>query len=192
MRFLKQCLQALPPSPSFSRIPLAADPACRPLAFSIVLTDREPGAGYSVWSNTSIKNIKTLQLVQNFAARIVLDLKKYDHISEGLESLGWLDINHKLKFNDCVMMYRCLNEGGPAMYGGNSRSARRSMVELLGTGNRYALDLIKCCLATGQQSFSFQGAKTWNVFQNLLELLPRLVIYFVLGIKSKKNVIPIV
>ena len=25
-----------------SRIPLAADPACRPLAFSIVLTDREP------------------------------------------------------------------------------------------------------------------------------------------------------
>ena len=29
-----------------SRIPLAADPACRPLAFSIVLTDREPGTGY--------------------------------------------------------------------------------------------------------------------------------------------------
>ena len=28
-----------------SRIPLAAEPACRPLAFSIVLTDREPGTG---------------------------------------------------------------------------------------------------------------------------------------------------
>ena len=28
-----------------SRIPLAADPACRPLAFSIVFTDREPGTG---------------------------------------------------------------------------------------------------------------------------------------------------
>ena len=28
-----------------SRIPLAADPACRPLAFSIILTDREPGTG---------------------------------------------------------------------------------------------------------------------------------------------------
>ena len=27
-------------------IPLAADPACRPLAFSIVLTDREPRTGY--------------------------------------------------------------------------------------------------------------------------------------------------
>ena len=36
----------VPPSPFFSRIPLAADPACRPLAFSITLTDREPGTGY--------------------------------------------------------------------------------------------------------------------------------------------------
>ena len=32
----------IPPSPFLSRIPLAADPALRPLAFSIVLTDREP------------------------------------------------------------------------------------------------------------------------------------------------------
>ena len=31
------------PSPFHSWIPLAADPACHPLAFSIVLADREPG-----------------------------------------------------------------------------------------------------------------------------------------------------
>ena len=54
-----------------------------------------------VWSNTSNKNIEKLQLLQNSAARIVLGLKKYDHISEGLKLLGWLDIYHKLKFNDC-------------------------------------------------------------------------------------------
>ena len=33
-------------SPFHSRIPLAADTACRPLTFSIVLTDQEPGTGY--------------------------------------------------------------------------------------------------------------------------------------------------
>ena len=43
---LKECLQALPPSPFLSRILVAADPACCPLAFLIVLTDREPGTGY--------------------------------------------------------------------------------------------------------------------------------------------------
>ena len=46
MRCLKECLQALPPSPSLLRIPLAADPACRLLTFSIILTQREPGTGY--------------------------------------------------------------------------------------------------------------------------------------------------
>ena len=35
------------PSPFLSRIPLAADPACRPLAFSIVPTYLEPGTGYA-------------------------------------------------------------------------------------------------------------------------------------------------
>ena len=32
-------------SPFHFRIPLAADPACRQLAFSIVFTDRETGTG---------------------------------------------------------------------------------------------------------------------------------------------------
>ena len=35
----------------------------------------------SVWSNTSATNIYKLQLVQNFAARIILGLRKYDHTS---------------------------------------------------------------------------------------------------------------
>ena len=63
MRFLKQCLQALPPSPFHSRIPLAADPACRPLAFTIVLTDREPGTGY-LSNNLSAVSV----LAQNYNA----------------------------------------------------------------------------------------------------------------------------
>ena len=33
-------------------------------------------------------------------------LSKYDHIPEGLKSLGWLDIPYKLNFNEGKMMYR--------------------------------------------------------------------------------------
>ena len=46
-------------SPFLSRIPLAADPACHLLPFSIVLTDREPGTGYVVIIivTTSLKRI---------------------------------------------------------------------------------------------------------------------------------------
>ena len=50
----------------------------------------------TVWSNTSKTNVKKLQLVQNFAGRIILGLRKDDHISEGLKSLTWLPIADKL------------------------------------------------------------------------------------------------
>ena len=45
-RIEKSRTSGVPPSLFLSRIPLATDPACRPLAFSIVLTDREPGTGW--------------------------------------------------------------------------------------------------------------------------------------------------
>ena len=59
----------------------------------------------SVWSNTSATNIHKLQLVQNFAARIILGLRKYDHISAGLRSFRWLNVKQRLKVNDAVMVH---------------------------------------------------------------------------------------
>ncbi|KAK2562733.1 hypothetical protein P5673_014450 [Acropora cervicornis] len=113
-----------------------------------------------VWSSTSNKNIKKLQFLQNFAARIVLGLKKYDHISEGLRSLGWLDINHKLKFNACVMMCKCLNEGASTYL--SQKFKKPSQIHSRTTRNCNNLALIKCRLATDKRSFSFRGAKAWN------------------------------
>ena len=50
----------------------------------------------TVWANTCHSNIKKLQLVQNFAARIVLDHKKFDHISLGIKSLNWPTVKERL------------------------------------------------------------------------------------------------
>ena len=58
----------------------------------------------TVWSNTSRSNIKKLQLVQNFAARIVLGLRKFDHISQGIRSLNWLPVCDRLYLNDAIMI----------------------------------------------------------------------------------------
>ena len=43
----------------------------------------------TVWAGTSKENIQKLQLVQNFAARILTDTKKFDHISPVLQELGY-------------------------------------------------------------------------------------------------------
>lgn len=57
--------------------------------------------GLFVWSNTSKCNIKKLQLVQNFAARIILDLKKFYHISQGTKFLIWLPVSENFNERYC-------------------------------------------------------------------------------------------
>ena len=64
----------------------------------------------TVWSNTSNSNIDKLQKVQNFAGRIILGLRKYDHISDGLLSLKLLPTREKLILNDATMMHKCINK----------------------------------------------------------------------------------
>ena len=71
-----------------------------------------------VWSNTSNNNIKKLQLVQNFACRIVLDIRKFDHISEGLRSLNWLSVKDFLFLKDSIIVYKCLNNKMPSYLSG--------------------------------------------------------------------------
>ena len=48
----------------------------------------------TVGSNTS-NILKLWQLVQNFAARVVLGLRKFDHISHGIRSLNWLHVSDR-------------------------------------------------------------------------------------------------
>ena len=62
-----------------------------------------------VWGNTSKRNLHKLQLVQNFAARVVLRLWKFEHISRGRRSLGWLDVTEKILSNDLVLALKCVN-----------------------------------------------------------------------------------
>ena len=54
-----------------------------------------------------------MQLVQNFAGRIGLGFRTYDHISEKSKSLRWLPIAEKLLLNVSVMVYKGLNGRAP-------------------------------------------------------------------------------
>ena len=64
----------------------------------------------TVWANTSKTSIHKLILVQNFAARIILGLRKFDHIGEGLKSFRMLRVKDRLEINDAVMVFKCLNK----------------------------------------------------------------------------------
>ena len=67
----------------------------------------------SVWSGTSKANISKLQLVQNFAARLLSDKNKYDHITQSLILLKLLPVSDLLYLKDVVMIYKIMNNLAP-------------------------------------------------------------------------------
>ena len=67
----------------------------------------------SVWSNTFKINIKKLQLIQNFACRIITGSQKYDHVTPLLHQLNWLSVNEILQLRDSVMPFKCVNNLAP-------------------------------------------------------------------------------
>ena len=114
----------------------------------------------SIWNNTSATNIHKLQLVQNFAARIILGLRKYDHISAGLRSLRWLKFKQKLMVNDAVMKHKCLTGLSPSYL--SDKFSSRAIIDDRQTGYRDSLNIPSCRINAGQRAFYYRGVKIWN------------------------------
>ena len=113
-----------------------------------------------VWGNTSKRNLHKLQLVQNFAARVVLGLKKFDHISQGRRSLKWLDVTEKVLFNDLVLVFKCVNGLAPDYLG--KYFIKRSAVHNKNIRGCNNFVVPRCRLSMGQRAFYFRGPKEWN------------------------------
>ena len=51
-----------------------------------------------------------LQLVDNTAARVVTNTRKYDHITPVLNRLHWLPVSHRIIFKIQLLSYKSLNQ----------------------------------------------------------------------------------
>ena len=122
----------------------------------------------SVWSNTSDTNITKLQSVQNFAARIVSNTKKYDHVTPVLKRLRWLPVKTNLYLRNTVMAFKCTTSmaseylGNKFTFRGNvSRRVTRSWQQL-------NIPLFKT--ETGQRSLSYRIVDIWNNLPSEIKL----------------------
>ena len=104
-------------------------------------------------SSVSVKR----SISSNLASRIVLGLRKYDHIYEGLKSLRWLPFADKC----FLLFYKCLNGRAPDYLLVKNFTHRLAHHK---RNTRYKKELIlpRCRLKTGQRSFVLRGATCWN------------------------------
>ena len=116
--------------------------------------------GSTVWSNTTQKNIKKLQKVQNFAARIITCTRKYEHITPVIRQLGWLPVADMLKYYLGILTFKCLNGLAPDYL--STLFKDRSSVHDKNTRNNEKLNIPAFSSAVGQRSFEYRAVSLWN------------------------------
>ena len=89
-----------------------------------------------------MENLQKLQLVQNFAACVLRDAKKFDHISPVLWELRWPSIKDQLFIRDTTQVYKIVNS--LALLYLISKLSTRSDVHNYNTRKRDNLNLPLC------------------------------------------------
>ena len=56
---------------------------------------------------------KKLQRVQNTAARLVFNLRKYDRITPALVTLHWLSVKYRIEFKTLLIVFKELHGKAP-------------------------------------------------------------------------------
>ncbi len=70
--------------------------------------------GNSLLYGINANHMQKLQRVQNAAVRVVLKLKKFDHITEGRKTLHWLPVQARLEFKILALTWKCLHDKAPS------------------------------------------------------------------------------
>ena len=66
-----------------------------------------------MFGQTTNKNVRKLQAVQNFACRIVSGAEKYDHVTPLLKRLSWLPVKDQLYYRQAIMAFKCMTGQAP-------------------------------------------------------------------------------
>ena len=106
---------------------------------------------------------KKLHAVQNAAARVMTETRKYDHIRPVLRELHWLPVRKRIVHKTAVMVYKCLR--GMAL----PYLAVDCVLVTSVASRRHLRSAVSSCLSvTGTntkletRNFAIAGTKNWN------------------------------
>jgi len=115
----------------------------------------------SLLNGLSQTHMLWLQRVQNTAARLIYCIKKFDHISTSLQSLHWLPVLFRLRFNLLCIVFRALRGVGPLYF--QELICPYRPTRSLCSESKNLLYVSACCTATyGNRLFTVETATLWN------------------------------
>jgi flagellar biosynthesis chaperone FliJ len=104
--------------------------------------------------------VDKLQLIQNQAARVITQQRKFDHITQTLKALHWLPVKHRIEYKILLFAYKCQHKKAPIYLADllfphlpsrSLRSEKQLRLDQPGTKNKY-----------GDRAFSVGAPRLWN------------------------------
>jgi hypothetical protein len=107
------------------------------------------------------KQLAKLQRVQNTAARVVMRVRKHDHITPVLKALHWLPIPQRIDFKILLLVFKCLHGLAPTYL--RDLLKQYTPARTLRSTNSYLLQVPKSRLKSyGDRAFPIVGPRLWN------------------------------
>ena len=117
-----------------------------------------------VYGNAAQCVLSKLQKSQNFAARIVTGVRKYDHVSPALVRLNWVPLKERRLEHRLNFMHKCVNGAAPVYLSDCFR--RNDEIHSYNTRNRLLLTLPRALSNSGQRNFLYKGVSDFNKLPN--------------------------
>ena len=115
----------------------------------------------SLLANISKDNLNRLQMVQNYAAKIIFRKNKYDHVTPLLNELHWLPVDKRIMYKICTLVYNVLNTDCPR-YLRDLLTLYVPTRNLRSSDDNFVLVKPKLVRKIGEKSFSFSAPNFWN------------------------------
>ena len=99
-----------------------------------------------------------LQILQNNAARIILDMPKYFSASKALEQLNWKPLSARRRRHRCIAIFKCLNKLADFDF----NLIRNTDVHSYNTRSSNDINIPRSRTNWGKQRFITHAAMDWN------------------------------
>ena len=114
--------------------------------------------------------IKKLQRVQNTAARLVFNLRKYDRITPALVTLHWLPVKYRIEFKTLLIVFKGLHGKAPT-YIQEMITPSKSKRYSIRSNEERVLKVPKFKHDTfGKHAFAVYGPLAWNCLPKKIRL----------------------
>jgi hypothetical protein len=116
--------------------------------------------------------LRKLQLVQNNAARLVMRLRRKDHITPILINLHWLPVECRIKYKILLLVFKSLHGEAPAYLDDLIAPYRPSRT--LRSGDLHLLTVLPAKRKYGERAFAVCGPRLWNTLPLHVRKCPKL------------------